>query len=62
MFSWGQGKFGQLGSGRQQDLFKPEEVHFNSNTRIIKVNAGNEHAAFLDVTGRLFMCGSNEKG
>jgi secretion-regulating guanine nucleotide exchange factor len=62
VFSWGQGKFGQLGSGRQQDRFKPEEVHFKSSTRIIKVNAGNEHAAFLDVTGRLFMCGSNEKG
>ena len=32
------------------------------NTRIIKVSAGLEHTAFLDVTGRLFVCGSNEKG
>lgn len=62
VYSWGQGRFGQLGSGKTQDRFKPEEVNFKVNTRIIKVSAGLEHTAFLDVTGRIFVCGSNEKG
>jgi alpha-tubulin suppressor-like RCC1 family protein len=62
VFSWGQGKFGQLGRGETQDQFKPEEVKFKISNRIIKANAGLEHVAFLDVTGRLFVCGSNEKG
>lgn len=62
VFSWGQGKFGQLGSGENKDKFKPEEITFRVSNRIIKVDAGLEHAAFLDVTGRIFVCGSNEKG
>ena len=62
VYSWGQGTFGQLGHGKTQDRFKPEEVPFKVNTRIIKVNAGMEHVVFLDVTGRLFVCGSNDKG
>lgn len=62
VFSWGEGKFGQLGSGKVQDRFRPEDIYFKQNTRIIKVNAGLEHVAFLDVTGRLFVCGSNERG
>lgn len=44
------------------DQFKPKEIQFKVSNRIIKADAGLEHAAFLDVTGRLFVCGSNEKG
>jgi len=62
VFSWGEGCHGALGTGKLQDQFAPVKVNFPGNTKIVKIDSGLKHTAFLDVTGRIYVCGSNHQG
>jgi len=62
VFSWGQGKHGALGVGKVQDQFEPTKVMLQHNTRIARCSAGLTHTLYLDVTGRVFVSGSNSHG
>ena len=57
VYSWGEGKEGQLGLGRPQPNFVPRYVSALQATPIAQVAAGAAHAAVLSVYGRVYTWG-----
>jgi hypothetical protein len=62
VYSFGQGSFGQLGHGEEDDQTKPKIIAELRNTRVIKLACGARHSAAITDNGVLFTWGSNEDG
>lgn len=67
VFSWGCGKFGQLGLGTQESKHQPVEIEafrgkYRSGKEIQSLQCGAHHSALLDSRGDLNMWGAGEVG
>ena len=62
VYTWGEGQHGALGTGTLQDQFKPARIQIPGESRIAKVDCGREHSVLLDVSGRVYVSGSNKRG
>ena len=54
MFTWGRGKYGQLGHGSVQNEFKPVQVKVVADQMIVQVIYGGNHTMAVNSEGRLF--------
>ena len=58
LFSWGQGKFGALGSSKSQNVKRPQEIDMKRGTKVMQVAAGSRHSAYISEKSRnLYMFG-----
>lgn len=60
-YTWGQGKFGQLGLGDGLNRLSPTLVDL-PGARIVHAAAGEWHTLFVDAEGRAYSCGRNGHG
>ncbi|XP_070576685.1 serine/threonine-protein kinase Nek9-like [Ptychodera flava] len=60
VFSWGNGEYGRLGLGSEDDYMSPQKVAIQGKRIIVSVCAGSDGSFFLTAGGRLLACGSNE--
>lgn len=62
-YSWGEGRYGQLGTGLTENYFYPQKIDEFGSRRIKGVFAGGNHsAALLEDSGELYTWGLNDKG
>lgn len=58
LFSWGQGKFGALGTAKSQHVKRPQEIPLPNGVQVAQIAAGSRHSAFVTRhTRHLFMFG-----
>jgi hypothetical protein len=57
LFTWGQGKYGQLGHGSQNNEILPREVAAISHHRIVACVASTMYTAALTINGDVYTCG-----
>ncbi|XP_015745546.1 probable E3 ubiquitin-protein ligase HERC6 [Python bivittatus] len=62
VFSWGAGGFGQLGTGKLEDVFVPKKINSLSMYTVIQVACGHYHSIALTKDGRVFSWGQNVHG
>ncbi|XP_076116547.1 secretion-regulating guanine nucleotide exchange factor-like isoform X1 [Mytilus galloprovincialis] len=63
LFSWGANSYGQLGLGHCTDKSIPEEINLSEDFgNVSSVSGGGGHTLVLTDNGKLFVCGSNDKG
>ncbi|CAC5424261.1 SERGEF [Mytilus coruscus] len=63
LFSWGANSYGQLGLGHCTDKSIPEEINLPDDFgNVSSVSGGGGHTLVLTDNGKLFVCGSNDKG
>ncbi|XP_072134252.1 uncharacterized protein [Mobula birostris] len=60
VFSWGNGKFGKLGLGNDDNSCLPMKVTFEEQIFIKDVKCGLDGTMFLTDTGSLLACGNNQ--
>ncbi|XP_067827514.1 uncharacterized protein [Heptranchias perlo] len=60
VFSWGNGKYGKLGLGNDDDHCSPMEVTFEEQIFIRDVKCGLDGTMFLTDTDSLLACGNNQ--
>ncbi|XP_062922108.1 serine/threonine-protein kinase Nek9-like isoform X5 [Mobula hypostoma] len=60
VFSWGNGKFGKLGLGNDDNSCLPIKVTFEEQIFIKDVKCGLDGTMFLTDTGSLLACGNNQ--
>lgn len=54
LYTWGQGKFGQLGNGNQDNQLLPTVVSAVQGTAFTKVIAGEKHSLAISEHGHLY--------
>ncbi|OAE31917.1 hypothetical protein AXG93_4485s1040 [Marchantia polymorpha subsp. ruderalis] len=59
VFTWGRGKYGQLGHGTVESEFHPVAVTALSDQMIVQVVCGGDHTMALNSEGELFAWGRN---
>jgi len=62
VFSWGEGKFGRLGHGNEENKFVPTLIEGLAEYNITHVAAGGFHSAAISDSGLLFTWGGGEHG
>lgn len=62
IFTWGEGQYGKLGHGNEEDLLKPTEITMLSNMRVIDMSAGDAHSAAVTQNKKLYMWGNGDYG
>lgn len=67
MYSWGEAKMGQLGTGKHRDVRTPTQIRFpkendGSNVFVQSISAGYGHSAALSQKGQLYTWGFNNYG
>ena len=62
VFTWGQGCYGKLGHGNEDDYFQPKEVSTLTNLRTIDISAGDAHSAAITQNKRLYIWGNGFYG
>lgn len=62
VFTWGRGKYGQLGHGSVQNEFKPIQVKAVADQMIVQVICGGNHTMAVNSEGRLFSWGQGHWG
>ncbi|GCB70640.1 hypothetical protein scyTo_0001334 [Scyliorhinus torazame] len=60
VFSWGNGKYGKLGLGNDDDHCSPKEVTFEEQIFIRDVKCGFDGTMFLTDADNLLACGNNQ--
>jgi alpha-tubulin suppressor-like RCC1 family protein len=60
LYTWGRNQCGQLGSGRQKDIYEPHRLQGMVDVGCIA--AGEDHSAAVLNSGELFTWGSAESG
>jgi alpha-tubulin suppressor-like RCC1 family protein len=60
VYTFGEGKKGQLGHGNNENNFHPTKVEGITNAKM--VSCGSEHTAVLTQNGDIYTFGNNEKG
>ncbi|KAG6544026.1 hypothetical protein Mapa_014549 [Marchantia paleacea] len=59
VFTWGRGKYGQLGHGTVESEFHPVAVTALSDQMVVQVVCGGDHTMALNSEGELFAWGRN---
>jgi alpha-tubulin suppressor-like RCC1 family protein len=63
VYACGSGRYGQLGTGDEEDRLTPVKISFPVGTNPIKeISAGRTHSMFLDEVGKVYTCGHSEDG
>ncbi len=62
LWAWGNGAYGQLGTGSLSNALVPVHVPFPAGTRFVVVNSGGYASYAIDATGKLWAWGSNSVG
>ncbi|KAF0521745.1 rcc1 domain-containing protein 1 [Gigaspora margarita] len=62
VFSWGSGRYGQLGHGDTKSLDKPKVIEFFLGLRVIQIACGGWHSAVITDSGDLYTFGWNHLG
>lgn len=65
VFTWGLGRFGNLGTGSTNSCFSPVKISFPSQFSCIQISAGSRHSAAILTDGQkatLFTCGEGSHG
>jgi len=62
VWSWGNGAFGELGHGDEQDQLLPKKVEALAGQRVVAVSAGREHSLALTADGAAWSWGGGEHG
>ena len=47
VYSWGDGKDGQLGHGREEEECLPRLIEMDDSVRVTKISCGYEHNGFV---------------
>ncbi|KAN0021520.1 hypothetical protein ACTFIU_010127 [Dictyostelium citrinum] len=70
VYSWGINNFGTLGllTSKSSNISTPTQIEFNNynndldeNDQILKISAGGFNSAFITKTGKLLVCGKNDR-
>lgn len=56
VYAWGKGKYGKIGNGRHEDIFRPEAININ-NTDVIYIKAGHHSSFCKTVDGLCYAWG-----
>lgn len=62
VYTWGEGKFGRLGHGDEEDRLVPVAVSSLVDKEITEVSCGGFHSAAISKLGELFTWGGGEHG
>ena len=62
LWSWGDGAFGELGHGDEQNQLLPKKVEAFAGRRVVAVSAGCSHSLAISADGAVFTCGTGERG
>ncbi|OMJ84574.1 hypothetical protein SteCoe_14244 [Stentor coeruleus] len=62
IYSWGEGRCGQLGHGMERVCRRPKMIEFSSDVRISEISAGAAHAVALTEKGQIWAWGMNNYG
>jgi len=62
VWSWGNGAFGQLGHGDEQNQLLPKKVEGLAGQRVVAVAAGAFHSLTLTADGAVWSWGDGEDG
>ncbi|XP_057857304.1 uncharacterized protein LOC131066540 isoform X2 [Cryptomeria japonica] len=62
VFTWGRGKYGQLGHGCVENEFKPVQVKGLADQMIVQVICGGDHTMAINNEGKLFAWGRGQWG
>ena len=62
VYTWGDGRFGELGQGEMTHVAEPRLCVGLVGTRIVEVACGWDHVLAIDEKGRLFSWGHNDHG
>lgn len=62
VFTWGFGGDGQLGHGDTNTMATPKKLSFFNDKKVIKVECGGGHTAFLTDQNEVYMCGKGRDG
>lgn len=62
MYSWGEARMGQLGTGKHQDVKVPSQIQFPGDAKMKICSAGFGHSLALTHDGELFTWGFNIYG
>lgn len=60
VYSWGNGEFGRLGLGDEEDRYTPQKVEIQGKKTICFICAGTDGSFFVTKDGKTLACGSNE--
>ncbi|CAG8620419.1 31715_t:CDS:2, partial [Racocetra persica] len=62
VFSWGSGRYGQLGHGDTKSLDKPKVIEFFEGLKVVQIACGGWHSAVITDSGDLYTFGWNHSG
>ena len=62
VWSWGDGSFGKLGHGDQQNQLLPKKVEAFADRRVVAVSAGPYHSLALTADGAVWSWGDENYG
>ena len=62
VFTWGFGGDGQLGHGDTNSMVTPKKLQFFNDKKVVKVECGGGHTAFLTDQNEVYMCGKGRDG
>jgi len=62
VWTWGNGYFGQLGHGDEQDQLLPKQVEALAGQRVVAVSAGSTHSLALTADGSVWSWGHGDDG
>jgi alpha-tubulin suppressor-like RCC1 family protein len=62
VWTWGDGRRGQLGNGTRHSSSRPVRVQLPHGVRLVAVNSGGYSDYAIDATGRLWDWGGNQNG
>jgi len=61
-FSWGEGVWGKLGLGHENDMLRPTELECLRPLGVLAIRAGYSHSGALVAGGQLYLWGGGELG
>jgi alpha-tubulin suppressor-like RCC1 family protein len=62
LFTWGSGRYGQLGHGHEDNVYEPTKVALPKGVEIVDVACGGGHTVVLSSTGSVFVTGDGSSG
>jgi len=62
LYSWGDGEFGNTGHGIRENIDRPRLVQSLYGSEVIRISAGQKHAAAVTANGELYCWGNGAGG
>ena len=62
LYSWGEGRCGQLGHGKERECKRPKIIKFSEELRVKEISAGAAHTIILTEKGEIWVWGMNNYG